>query len=461
MDSRVFGIISPHPPIFVPSVGGERARVTRDSLAGLESAAAALRHFDPQVVVLMSPHAPSFADAFCVDGSTVLAGSLAQFGDGTTHEFKGDPELAAAIVAHITRSGDAVSFREDDARLRAGWLDHASLVPLLFLIDEAVTPIVILSLSGLDYDAHRRVGQAVAKASGELDRRVAFIASGDLSHRLTHDAPAGFSPRGAELDAEIVDCVRRGTLEDLMHLDPSLVEAGGECGLRSLVALGGFAGEDPVPSRVLAYEGPWGVGYLTALVGAAALKADDEVPRPTPDRGRKGGMPGEVESEIVSLARSTIEAHVRDGVSTSEPLLNDSSLPHTAGVFVSLHRGGELRGCIGTILPTQETLAEEVAHNAIEAAVRDPRFPPLGPGELGDLEIKVDVLRHPEPCEFDDLDPKTYGVIVSSGWRRGLLLPDLPGVEDAETQVLIALQKAGIRSEEPCSLERFKVDRYT
>lgn len=465
MGLPVFGVVSPHPPIFVPAVGGERALVTKASLEALERAARALEHFAPETLVLMSPHAPGFSDAFCVDDSPRFAGSLSQFGDPSVREQDGDPELGQRIAEQIARAGFPVALRSEDGRLRAGWLDHASLVPLHFLDPGAHRSLVVLSLSGLGYAAHRAVGNAVRDAARAIGRRVAFIASGDLSHRLTPDAPAGFSPRARELDAMITGLVEQGRFQDLMRIDPDLIEAGGECGLRSIIALGGYCCEDPAPARVLAYEGPWGVGYLTALVGRAALDADDAMrawSATTPPSGEKGGMPGADDAEIVRLARSVIEQYVREGrPPESIPPLTDPRYPSRAGVFVSLHRGNELRGCIGTIHPTKGTLAEEVAANAIEAATNDPRFPPLSADELEDLEIKVDVLHEPEACSFDDLDPERYGVIVTSGWRRGLLLPDLPGVEDAETQVLIALKKAGIRAGEPCSLERFRVDRYT
>ncbi|MHB9002727.1 MAG: AmmeMemoRadiSam system protein A, partial [Coriobacteriia bacterium] len=132
-----------------------------------------------------------------------------------------------------------------------------------------------------------------------------------------------------------------------------------------------------------------------------------------------------------------------------------------AGVFVSLHRLGALRGCIGTILPVHENLAQEVVANAISAATGDPRFDPLTPGELVDLDIKVDVLRAPESCTIDDLDPAVYGVIASSGFRRGLLLPDLEGVDTIEQQLAIACRKGGIVPGEPVELQRFQVDRHT
>lgn len=460
MSSPVFGIIAPHPPIMVPAVGGARAEVTSASIEALKTAAQALATFDPETLVVMSPHAPAVADAIAVDDAENFEGSLAQFGDSGAHRWRGDPAFARALAGEIEAEGLAVTTRTEDPRLRSGWLDHAVLVPLSFLDTAQRYPLVVISLSQLPYARHRIIGQAVQAVAVKSGRRVAFLASGDLSHRLTPDAPAGYSPRAADLDKAIVGLIEQGRLGELTAIDESLVEAGGECGLRSFIALGGFAGDDPVPTRVLAYEGPWGVGYLTALVGQGALEAADTRELATPESGRKGGAPGEAESPIVALAREAIEHYVHDGQKIGAQTLPEE-YPQVAGAFVSLHKGGQLRGCIGTILPTRGSLGEEVVANAIEAATRDPRFPPVNADELGELEIKVDVLHAPESCAIGDLDPKRYGVITSSGWRRGLLLPDLEGVDDVETQVEIAMRKAGIQPGEPCSYERFKVDRYT
>jgi len=132
-----------------------------------------------------------------------------------------------------------------------------------------------------------------------------------------------------------------------------------------------------------------------------------------------------------------------------------------AGVFVSIHKGEELRGCIGTIGPTEPNIALEIVQNAVSAATRDPRFPPVTPAELSRLNYKVDVLTDPEPIKStDELDPKRYGVIVEAGWRRGLLLPDLEGVDSVEYQIEICRAKAGIGENEPVKLYRFEVKRY-
>jgi AmmeMemoRadiSam system protein A len=180
---------------------------------------------------------------------------------------------------------------------------------------------------------------------------------------------------------------------------------------------------------------------------------------------------------LVQLARATIEKFVREGkrlrpADAPAPIEGDQ-----AGVFVTIHKAstGELRGCIGTIEPTEPLLAQETINNAVAAATRDPRFPPIRPLELDDLLIDVSVLYPPEPIDsIDQLDPRRYGVIVQSlpseshapggayrGGRRGLLLPDIPGIEDAETQVAYARQKAWFGPDEPVQLCRFKVEKYT
>jgi len=167
------------------------------------------------------------------------------------------------------------------------------------------------------------------------------------------------------------------------------------------------------------------------------------------------------EHPLVQLARKTIEAYVTRGEIIAPPAELTPEMRKRAGVFVSLHKHGALRGCIGTIEPVRANVAEEIIHNAISAATQDPRFPPVRPSELKDLEISVDVLTEPEPVEsLDQLDPKRYGVIVQRGARRGLLLPDLEGVDTVEQQVDIARRKAWIGPDEPVKLYRFEVVRY-
>ena len=163
---------------------------------------------------------------------------------------------------------------------------------------------------------------------------------------------------------------------------------------------------------------------------------------------------------IAELDKKTVETFVKEG-KTPQPEELTPEMKEKAGVFVSIHKFGELRGCIGTFEPTRDNVAEEIVANAISSATRDPRFPPIAPNELNDLTYSVDVLTKPEPIESkDQLDPKKYGAIVEAGFRRGLLLPDLEGVDSVDYQIDICRQKAGIAPDEPIKLYRFEVRRY-
>jgi len=163
---------------------------------------------------------------------------------------------------------------------------------------------------------------------------------------------------------------------------------------------------------------------------------------------------------IVKLAKETVENYIREG-KIPKPEELTPEMKERAGVFVSIHKHGQLRGCIGTFEPTKKNVAEEIMSNAISSATRDPRFPPVGTSELPALEYSVDILTQPEPVkDIKELDPKEYGVIVESGFRRGLLLPDLEGVDSAEEQIAICRLKAGISPDEPIKLYRFQVRRF-
>jgi len=166
---------------------------------------------------------------------------------------------------------------------------------------------------------------------------------------------------------------------------------------------------------------------------------------------------------LVKLAKEAVEACVGDGHVLATPEELDEEMRQKAGVFICLKKHGELRGCIGTISPVTECLASEIIRNAISASSEDPRFPPVGKDEIDGIEYTVDVLYPPEPVlDPEELDPGRYGVIVSKGIRRGLLLPDLDGVDTVEQQLYIAMQKAGISPDEPdVEIQRFKVQRYT
>ncbi len=463
MRPSTLGIVAPHPPIMVPEVGRAEADATAHSAASMERAAQLLREFEPDTIIVMSPHAEGAYDAFGVEDSPRVAGDLGQFGAPQVRiDAAGDPELALAIIAESAAAGIPALPRS--AFVRGGTLDHGVLVPMSFLQRSGATPLLVLSFAFLPLHTHREFGRAIARAANEMGRRVAFVASGDCSHRLFPGAPAGFSPEGRLYDRFLVESIGAGDWDAVEGVDIGRLETAGECGTRSFVTMAGFLDGTGAKTHLLSYEGPWGVGYLTAVASdpeVVAALPEPWVSEATAERGSRGGMPGTDASPQTRLARKAIEQYVRQGTRLDEFTGFEELLSERAGAFVSLHRQGELRGCIGCTGPTRADLAREIVDKAIEAAVNDPRFPPLEAQELDDLDISVDVLHDPEPMvSLTELDPKVYGVIVSCDWRRGLLLPDLEGVDTPEEQVAIAMRKAGIMPGETISLERFRVDRY-
>lgn len=164
---------------------------------------------------------------------------------------------------------------------------------------------------------------------------------------------------------------------------------------------------------------------------------------------------------LVQLAKETVESYIREGSIKSPPEVLTDEMKERAGVFVSLKKKSRLRGCIGTISPSTRNVAEEIIQNAVSASTRDPRFPPVEKDELAEITYSVDVLSEPALVkDTEELGPKRYGVIVKKDWRKGLLLPDLEGVDTVEEQISIARQKAGIGPEEDIELWMFEVKRY-
>jgi AmmeMemoRadiSam system protein A len=342
-------------------------------------------------------------------------------------------------------------------------LDHGLTVPLYFFKEAGVSlPCAVIYMGLLSPDRLYRFGMAVGEAAEESGKKVAVIASGDLSHRLTPDAPAGYNPRGQEFDREIVRLVSRADVPGILGLEADLAEKAGECGLRPITMLLGALDGRKVEAQVLSYEGPFGVGYMVASLTPGEREAGREFSRKIVE-GRRSAAESRKKAEgfLPRLARQTLEHYARGEKYRVSPEDGPEEFSRPAGVFVSLKKDGQLRGCIGTIHPQQGSIVEETVNNAISAGHRDPRFQPLDPGEIDELDISVDVLYPPEPVKgMEDLDPLRYGVIVKSGRKQGLLLPNLEGVDTVEEQVDIARQKAGIAAGEPVELERFEVVRH-
>ena len=435
----VFSGIAPHPPIMVPEVGRESIAGVRQSIAAMTGLTERLIASGAESVILISPHAPLEIDSFVAYEGPQVYGDFANFhAPETSVSAPVDEELLRAISKAGANDGYRVSLLTETD------LDHGTAVPLYFLLRNGWRGrVVALGYSFLSNEDHLRFGACIKRAIDEVGRPVGFIASGDLSHRLAPHAPAGFNPKAHVFDEAVVAALRANDPQAIVEIDHGLRKLAGECGYRSmLVAIG--AGEGvPASCEVMNYEAPFGVGYLVAqMINQREDSAGEELPR---------------------LARAAVETFIRTCEVIQPPSGTGGILSAPAPCFVCLKTfAGELRGCIGTIEPARETLAQEIVANAISAAMNDPRFSPLREDELSNLRYSVDVLGPPEETVFAELDPKVFGVIVEDeqSARRGLLLPDIPGIDSAEQQVEIAARKAGIPRGTPVKLWRFKVDRF-
>jgi AmmeMemoRadiSam system protein A len=457
-------VMVPHPPIILPEVGHGEEKKIRATVEAYAKAARFIAQEKPDTIVVTTPHSVMYADWFHISPGASAHGSFLPFGAGGVRL---SADYDTEFVATLCRAAQKIGFPAGTIGERDAALDHATMIPLYFLQkaygDTALPPIVRIGLSGLPLTDHYTLGTMIRDAAEKLGRRVSVVASGDLSHRLKPDGPYGFKAEGPQYDERIMDVMGRAAFGELFSFGTAFCDAAGECGHRSFTIMAGCLDGRAVQAKKLSYEGPFGVGYGVCLFTpgetdpsrrflAAALEAED-----ARLKTRKAN-----EDAYVRLARLSVETYVSKRKRADLPAgLPEEMTDRQAGVFVSLHLRGQLRGCIGTTAATTPSVAQEILQNGVSACSQDPRFPAVTRLELPMLEYSVDVLGDAETISSpDELDVKRYGVIVTNGRRRGLLLPDLDGVDTVADQIAIAKKKAGIRPEEPVGLQRFEVVRH-
>ncbi|MBO5994921.1 MAG: AmmeMemoRadiSam system protein A [Firmicutes bacterium] len=455
------GFMVPHPPLIVPAVGRGGEEEITETTRAYERVADEIAALKPETIIITSPHSIMYADYFHISPREGARGSFINFrAPEVSFREEYDTELVEAISDLAAES----DFPAGTMGERDRSLDHGTMVPLYFIEQKIRTfKLVRIGLSGLPLTDHYRFGQMIAKAVEQTGRRIVIVASGDLSHKLQDYGPYGYAPEGPEYDSRIMDVMGRTAFGELLDFSEDFCDKAAECGHRSFVIMAGAMDGRAVKAEILSHQDVTGVGYGTGMFWPGEA---DESRHFLKDYLAKEAAKAEAlrssEDEYVKLARNSLETYIKTGRKLPVPEDLPEELTGTqAGAFVSIHKNGRLRGCIGTIQATRDSLAEEIINNAISASTQDPRFPAITEDELNMLEINVDVLGEAEYIySMDQLDPKRYGVIVTKGYRRGLLLPDLDGVDTAEDQVNIAKKKAGIRPDEDVKLQRFEVIRH-
>lgn len=454
----------PHPPIIIEEIGKGEEKKAKNTIDGVKAISIDIKKKSPSTIIIITPHGPLFSDAVSISMEEQLTGNFGRFGnDELKFSYSNNLKLVKEIINNSYDEDIRVAEVDEDLARQYNidkGLDHGALVPLYFVDKEYKDyKLIHITYGILSPKELYKFGSAIERAIIDSDEDVIVIASGDLSHKLSNDGPYAYSPYGKTFDEKIVNIIKEGKMEDIISFDLDLGERAGECGLRSLMIMAGTIGKYKLETEVLSYEGPFGVGYCTAKIDLVGEGIEKDI-LDIVEKNNKYNLAKIRENEhpYVKLARESLEHYVKHGEYLKIP---EEILSIRKGVFVTLKKDGMLRGCIGTIEPVEPSIELEIINNAVSAGTKDLRFDMVKDNELGELVYSVDVLSDAEPIKsMDELDVEKYGVIVSTRYKRGLLLPNLEGVDTVEEQVSIALSKANIRPDEDYKMERFEVVRY-
>lgn len=263
------GYILPHPPILIPEIGGGREEEAAATIKAMKKAAKEIAEDKPDTIILSSPHAPCFRDYVYFTEKEQLFGSFGGFGHPEVAlSFQNNLSLGALIKKHADHAGipsGSLSGREKELYGITDILDHGALVPLYFIQKEWKDfRLVLISTPFLPLKEIYRFGQAIGEAVKSTDERIVYVASGDLSHRLIKEAPAGYHPKGREYDEKLIELLEKNQVDEILQTEEKFMEAAGECGTRSVVMMLGVFNGQQEGIKVYHYEGPYGVGYLVA-----------------------------------------------------------------------------------------------------------------------------------------------------------------------------------------------------
>ena len=456
----------PHPPLAIPPIGAGEEKKIQKTLDALEVVGKEIAKIAPETIIFITPHATRYADYFHISPGGGASGDLGGFLRDKNHkkEVAFQVEYDQELVYQIAQCANEDRILAGDIGEEDSKLDHGVMVPMWFINQYYRDyQVVRVSVSSMTPEEHYRFGMSISRAIENLGKKVVLIGSGDLSHKLSEKGSYGYSFEGKIFDQTMTTALTYGDFLSLLFVSDSLRSQAAECGFNSCMILAGSLDGYEIDTKLYSYEGPFGVGYCVASLTPLGLDSSryflEKHKKVLIENAKKCR---EKEDAYQSLARQSLEytTKVKRKLKLPEGLPSEM-LEKQAGVFVSIYKNKRLRGCVGTFVPTTENIALEILQNAVSAGFSDKRFDEVTVGELRELTYHVDVLSPPEPIKSPkELDVRKYGVIVRSGKKKGLLLPDLEGIDTVEEQIEIAKRKAGISDKEEIELERFHVKRH-
>jgi aromatic ring-opening dioxygenase LigB subunit len=388
-----YAALIPHPPLVIKEIGREQISAVSATIHGIKTACRQLANSRPDTIVFFTPHGNVFSDCVSYLAEPELEGDFRSFGCSLGTSSSNDLELIKEIANAAASEG--ITFLPIDKATAAGHrlnarLDHGILVPLMYLKEAGLkeTRIIAISVGYLPITDLYRLGSIITASAEKLGRRIAVVASGDMSHRLKEEGPYDYHPDGPRFDKKMCEYLSAGDVLATIKMPAELRDNAGECGFRSVVMMLGTLDGKDFSSSVISYEGPFGVGYLVAeFVPGKPRESIYEIL--AKEKQETINELRQRESSPVKWARLTLENYIRNGSFVELPASFSDLTRKKAGVFVSIKKGGNLRGCIGTISPAYKNLAEEIAHNAVSAGLKDPRFMPLQSGNWMSWSIRL------------------------------------------------------------------------
>ena len=342
-------VMVPHPPLIIPEVGRGREKEIQSTINAYHQAAKQIAAWRPDTVVVLSPHSVMYGDYFHISPGQSAQGNFGQFG---APQVKIQVSYDTEFVQLLSQQAAAQDLPAGTKGERNPQLDHGTMIPLWFL-NQYYTgyQAVRIGLSGLPFSQHYRLGECIQETAKLLHRNIAVIGSGDLSHKLKPEGPYGFAPEGPDYDRKIMEVMGSGQFGKLFDFSEDFCRKAAECGHRSFVILAGTLDRMEVKATPLSQEGPFGVGYGVCVYEAKGKNENRDFLRQYEEKLKaEADTRKQSEDPYVSLARRTVETYVRTGRKMEVPKdLPKEMYSHRAGVFVSLKKEGQLRGCIGTV----------------------------------------------------------------------------------------------------------------
>ena len=452
--------IVPHPPMIIKEIGMGSEKQIENTIRSYKEIAKKIKELRPDTIIISSPHTKISFDSFTMLSTDTIQGNFRRFGHPEISFMEQNDLELVKEIERVTKqdSVQAIASKEEIE------LDHGCMVPLSFIEEEYQDfKIIVIGLSGKSYVEHYMLGKRIQESVENLHRNVVYIASGDLSHKLQKYGPYGFIKEGPIYDEKVMKICQNKDFLNLITFDETLTRKASECGHRSFIMMAGFLDQYDVDVEFLSHEDITGVGY--GILSYTNPRIDhtrnflDIYLKLEKERIQKIRNN---QDEYIRLAYQSIESYVKYQKKIEvPPYTSRELLDNRKGVFVTIYKWNRLRGCIGSIIPTNTNIAEEIISKAISSSTFDPRFHPITEDELDYLEIHVDILEPLEQIDsLDKLDVKKYGVVISSGFKRGVLLPNIETVETVEDQIRIAMEKGDITLEDDIIIERFEVTRH-